>query len=375
MVALPLQFWSSRAVVRNDLERRPPEADRGLPLPRPVRTIDPVDAATFHHEIRPAGQPVLIKGLVAGWPVVGAAKAGRGALLSYLGALASEQPVTYSIGAPEIEGRFHYREGARELNFTREQASLPQFLHLLDREAALEQPRALAGQGLAPHRCLPGFHPANPLPLLPPAILPRMWLGNAARVATHNDELENIACCAAGRRRFTLFPPEAVGDLYMGPFELTPGGTPISMVHVTAPDLDRYPRYADALEVAQVAEMEPGDALYVPYQWYHHVESLEPVNLLINYWWDPARQDLGSPWDALLHGMIALRGLPPDQRRAWKAAFDHYVFLTNGDPGAHLPAAARGVLGNDSPEYIARLKADLRANLDPASQGKLGPLG
>jgi hypothetical protein len=200
-----------------------------------------------------------------------------------------------------------------------------------------------------------------------------MWICNRAEVATHNDELENIACVVAGRRRFTLFPPEAIGDLYMGPFELTPGGTPISMVHVSEPDHERFPRFSSALAQAQVAELSPGDVLYIPYQWYHHVAALEPVNILVNYWWDAARQDLGSPWDALLHGVVALRELPRDQRRAWKAMFDHYVFEFNGPAGEHLPSDIRGVLDSATPARIEELKRHLIHNLCNDGAGKTGP--
>lgn len=325
-------------------------------------------------EFRDGGEPVLLRGLVADWPIVTAARAGTEALLSQMAAAASDAPISYACGEAAIQGRFHYTPDGSALNFARHQAGLRDFLHMLAEEQAVALPRALAAQGLPVHLCLPEFARAHPMPLLPGTVLPRMWICNRAEVATHNDELENIACVVAGRRRFTLFPPEAIGDLYMGPFELTPGGTPISMVHVSAPDLERYPRFARALEVAQVAELEPGDVLYVPYQWYHHVAALDSINILVNYWWDRARQDLGSPWDALLHGMIALRGLPPDQRRAWKAAFDHYVFLENGNPGDHLPADMRGVLGEAGIARIAQLKRDLIHNLTDGQAARAGPL-
>ena len=338
-----------------------------------VTIIETPDAETFHREIRAACEPVLMKGLVANWPMVAAARAGDEVLVANMTARAANTLLSYSTGEPALEGRFHYTDDVRQLNFSREQATLHDFLQMLLAEASAASPRALAAQGVAAHHCLPGFSQAHPLWLLPPSVMPRMWIGNAAKVATHNDELENIACVAAGRRRFMLFPPEAVADLYMGPFELTPGGTPISMVHVTAPDLLRFPRFENAVAVAQVAEMEAGDALYIPYQWYHHVEALDSVNILVNYWWDPARQDLGSPWDALLHGITALRGLPADQRRAWKAVFDQYVFLENGDPGAHLPLEARGVLAQDSTGDIARFKRNVLANLGPNGHEKQGP--
>jgi hypothetical protein len=328
----------------------------------------------FYREIRPIGEPAVLKGLVADWPVVSVAYRGDRELADYLVAQAIPNPIASVRGEADIEGRFHYTEDVRKLNFERVMMPLEKFLAQLIAEAGRERPAALAAQGMVVPKWLPNFMAQHRLSLLPPMVVPRMWIGNAVKVATHSDELENIACVVAGRRRFTVFPPEQLGNLYMGPFELTPAGTPISMVHVTDPDFDRYPKFATALEAAYYAELEPGDAVYIPYQWYHHVESLDHLNILVNYWWDAARQDLGSAWDALLHGIISLRGLPPDQRRSWRAVFDHYVFMANGDPGAHLPAHARGILAADSPRDIEQLRRDLIKNLTSTAGGKVGPL-
>jgi len=320
----------------------------------PIPARHDVSAEIFQ-DIRAAAEPVILKGLVAEWPIVRAHDAA-----AYLRALAPPQPVQFMRAAPEVEGRLHYASDAAGRNFERCEASLPAFLDLLAKAATDARPEALAVQGLP---AMPGFAEANPMSLLPPAIQPRLWIGNAAKVATHHDPTENIACVAAGCRRFTLFPPDQVGNLYMGPFDPTPAGVQVSMVHVTAPDLTRFPRFAEAQAAALVAELEPGDALYIPYQWYHHVEALDAFNVLVNYWWDPARRDIGSPWDAMMLGLMSLRTLPPDQRRAWRAMFDHYVFLANGDPGGHLPAAARGILDATSPQHVARMRRALLAKL------------
>jgi hypothetical protein len=319
--------------------------------PIPIR--HQVSAAIFH-EIRAAGEPVVLKGLVADWPIVRAKDAA-----AWLRGLATAKPVHFMRAAPEIEGRLHYDAGATGRNFERGEATLSEFLDLL----AVGTGEALALQGLPAASHMPDFAAANQMPLLPSGITPRLWIGNAAKVATHHDPSENLACVAAGRRRFTLFPPEQVGNLYMGPFEPTPAGVQVSMVHVTAPDLTLYPRFAEALDAALIAELEPGDALYIPYHWYHHVEALDAFNVLVNYWWDPARDDIGSPWDAMMAGMMSLRTLPPDQRRAWRAMFDHYVFLADGDPGAHLPAEARGILAATSPQSVAQMRRALLAKL------------
>ncbi|WP_425230846.1 cupin-like domain-containing protein [Sphingomonas sp.] len=319
-----------------------------------------LDAAAFA-AIREAGEPVVLRGLVADWPVVTAA--GRGELGGYLSGLATGEPVPMVRAKADEHGRLHYAETMQGPNFVREPGSIAGFFAEIAHRDGAVAADTLAIQGLPAARHLPGFAAANTMPLLPAAVEPRLWLGTAAIVATHHDTNENIACVAAGRRRFTLFAPEQVANLYMGPFHVTPAGTAVSMAHVTAPDLDRFPRFAAALAEARYAELDPGDALYIPYGWYHHVEALSALNLLVNYWWNPARRDVGSPWDALMHGMMALRQLSPDQRRAWRAMFDHYVFKAQGDPAAHLPAGVRGILGAETPADLATLRRAIVAAL------------
>src|SRR3546814_16722548 len=96
--------------------------------------------------------------------------------------------------------------------------------------------------------------------------------------------MENVACCVAGRRRFTLFPPDQLANLYPGPFELTPAGTPVSMVDPFAPDLDRYPRFAEAGRHTSEAPLTPGDALYLPSLGWHGVESLAQASIPVHHW-------------------------------------------------------------------------------------------
>ncbi len=114
--------------------------------------------------------------------------------------------------------------------------------------------------------------------------------------------------------------------------------------------------FHEALGHARVAEVEPGDAIYVPYFWWHHVRTLDDLNILVNFWWSDAEPDLGSPFDALLHAILAIRDLPQHQREAWHTMFDHYAFGRNGDPVAHLPSAARGALGAHDREMRQKIR-------------------
>ena len=321
----------------------------------PVTEYGPVTPEQFHAEIRSANRPAVMRGQCADWPVVRAPDP-----VAYLKRFATPQPFPV-VHAPASEGgRFHYDAALTGFNFRRGTAPFPAILDALTAEAQRAEPDALALQSAPIPDLLPGFASLHPMPLLPGSVVPRLWIGNAIQVATHNDAKENIAVCAVGARRFTLFSPEHLPNLYIGPLEHTPAGPPVSMVHLDRPDLARYPRFAEALAGALTALLAPGDALYIPYHWYHHVASLEPVSALVNYWWNDARADVGNPMDALLHAMLTLRTLPHEQRASWRAVFDHYVFQTGDHPAAHLPAHAQGALADPDAQAVAAMKAALK---------------
>lgn len=164
----------------------------------------------------------------------------------------------------------------------------------------------------------------------------------------------------ASSRRFTLFPPEQIANLYVGPLDFAPTGAAMSMVSLRDPDFARYPKFRDALAAAQVAVLQAGDRSFIPPLWWHHVESLEPFNALVNYWWhDPLGADADSAFDALLHGILSIRTLPPESRGAWRACFEQYVFGARNESIVHIPAERRGILGELSPHQVSALRAHL----------------
>jgi hypothetical protein len=338
-----------------------------LPAPRPIREFGRVDRATFEAEVRSARRPAVLRAQATDWASVEAARRSDEALVAYLKAFRiDDRPVGAIVGQPEIKGRFFYTDDLTALNFTRGLSPLLPFLDRLLRDRDHPAPLAIAVQSETIPDLLPGFEQVNRLDILDPGVTPRAWIGNRIQVAAHYDLMENVGVVVAGRRRFTLFPPEQLPNLYPGPFELTPAGTPVSLVDLAAPDLARFPRFAEAAAAAETATLEPGDALYIPFHWWHAVDSLEPVNLFVNYWWNEAAVQSADPaaavsgYDALLHAFLAFKGLPEDQRRVWQGVFDHYVFEANGDPAAHLPDAAKGVLGPMTPEHRQRIRATLK---------------
>jgi len=321
---------------------------------RAIAESGPVDRATFERDILPAARPVVFRGLAVEWPAVRAPDIG--AYVRRLG----DAPCDMIVGPPEIEGRIFYNEDMSGLTFRKEPGSISALIDRIEAAASLEAPPALAVQSLSARDALPGFVAENRIDLVDPAIGPRLWIGNRIVVATHHDVMENIAVVVAGRRRFTLFPPGQAPNLSIGPFEFTPAGTPVSLVDPESPDLTRYPRFADALPLAERAELGPGDAIFIPYMWWHHVRSLDPFGMLANYWWTstPAAQPGLAPIDALVHALLAIKDLPENQREAWRAMFEMAVF--EADTG-HIPENRRGIRGVVSDATKANLRRQLGA--------------
>lgn len=329
-----------------------------LPPPTPIREYEGVDRHRFDAEIRPLGQPAVLRGLGKDWPAVQAARRSPEAACEYLLSFGPRHPVPVLLGAPDIAGRFFYNAEMTGMNFTEGQVSLAAFLERLLHDRVLAEPFGLAVQSQVLPQLLPGFAEANRLDLVDAGVAPRIWIGSQIQVAPHFDLTENVGVVMAGRRRFTLLPPDQLPNLYIGPLEFTPAGTPVSMVDFNKPDLERFPLYAEAAKHAQSAVLGEGDGIYIPFHWWHGVDSLDRVNAFVNYWWNPAQPGLGRPYDALMHAMFAFRGLPADQRDVWRMVFENLVFTD--DPVSHLAENAKGVLGPVTPEKLARMRNTLK---------------
>jgi Cupin-like domain len=311
-------------------------------------------------------RPAILRGVVRDWQAVREFLDSPAALVSYLQRHDSGALVDALMTAPEVEGQIFYNAAMSGFNFHRNRLPLSEIAAQVLRYAQFPKPPAVAAQSALIRDCLPAFAQENKLPLFDGTVLPRIWLGNRITTPTHVDEWNNVGCVVAGRRRFTLFPPEQIANLYIGPLDFAPTGAAMSMVSLRNPDFERYPKFRNALGQAQTAELGPGDGIFIPPLWWHHVESLEPFNVLVNYWWhDPLGADAcaDSAFDALLHGMLSIRALPPETRRAWGAFFEHYVFGAQGESIDHIPPERRGILGDLSSEQIIKLRAHLAAKL------------
>jgi hypothetical protein len=292
-------------------------------------------------ELLRATEPWVVRGLVANWPMVDAARTSVDAADAYLRRFYKDATVGAMLGKPDIRGRFFYNEDLTGFNYYSVRGRLDAVLDEMKGYRDNPQPAAIYVGSTTIDTALPGFRAHNDIDLGPRDALASIWIGNQTRIAAHYDLPDNLAVVAAGRRRFTLFPPDQLANLYIGPLDFNPAGQAISLVDFAAPDYERFPRFREALRHAQVAELEPGDAIFIPSMWWHHVEALSAFNVLVNYWWRQSPDWMDSPTNALMLALLTMRELPPAQRQAWQDIFRHYIFEAGEASVAHMPPHAR----------------------------------
>lgn len=333
--------------------------------------IDGCSSESLDESVIASKKPVIIKGLVKHWRLVDEGRQSDSSAIRYLKSYYNGRPSFACIGPPEIQGRYFYNDQRTQLNYDIKKTTIDDVLDLIEKGFTEKNPTSyyIASNVIDTH--FPGFRAENDIAIPRPDlgypiedVRASIWIGNRTTACCHYDASDNLACCAVGKRRFTLFPPDQIANLYPGPLTPTPGGQVLSMVDFDKPDFERYPKFAEAVEHGQVADLEPGDALYLPSMWWHQVESQSRFNVLINYWWSDSAKHMGPAMNVLYHALLSLRDKPEHEKQAWKHIFDYYIF---GDPdraGAHLPEEARGYLGEIDSAKARMLRALLLNKLN-----------
>ena len=316
-----------------------------------------------------ANQPVVMPGLAKDWPLVQAGLQSVEATMQMLEEFDSGRPVGVFTAPPSAKGRFVYEQSRSGFNFESKRLPLLDVLSSIRDTLGKESHPYYYINSLVFHDGFPELNKRNTLNFdhdvfqsnIP---LSKIWLGTQSIASAHYDLPNNLACCVLGKRRFTLFPPDQIHNLYPGPMEATPGGQVVTMTDLNAPDFERFPRLEEALKSAYIVDMEPGDALYYPSMWWHQVQAYDEFNVMVNYWWASSPRYMGNPIDVILHGILSLRDRPQAEKEAWREHFDYYVFGDAENTRAHVPESMRGSL--DPVDEIAsrRIRAQLKNKLN-----------
>lgn len=341
-----------------------------MSVTRKTKEIDGVSSDALPlDEMLEAAEPVILKGVVRGWPLVRSCSASPGEAMSCLKSYSTGEAMVAYVAPPDAGGKFFYNAEATGMNFETKRMTLDEFFNALLEHAEIDEAPAYYLGSVDVNRFFPGLLNENGLcqglqSFSVRPVLASLWIGNRTTAAAHFDMTHNLACCCGGRRRFTLFPPDQIANLYPGPLEPTPAGQMVCMADLGSPDVDRFPRIEAALEAAEIAELEPGDVLFYPAMWWHQVEALAGFNVMMNFWWGESPAHMDTPMNTILHGILSLRDRPDPEKRAWRALFDYYVFGDPVTPAAHIPRAARGWLSPLDDRAARRLRALLHNRLN-----------
>ena len=308
--------------------------------PTPIAELENVTPEQFKDDIRSKAEPVILRGAIKHWPVL--AHKDAESLFAYLKTLDTQKLQPTYIGKDGIKGKFNYEPDLRRQNYEQIPESLSSALDRLLNSTSTD---GIYAQSLSVQDHIPGFIKDHPFDLVPETTQPRVWIGTQTTVQTHFDTNENIACAVLGEREVTIFPPDQLAGLYPGPLEVAPGGVMVSLTSLDNPDFKAHPRFEETLKTARRATLKPGDAIYIPYGWWHHIRALSSLNMLVNYWWTDQKAMLSNPHAAMFHAMMCFHHLSPEQAKTWQNMFAHFVFQKNGDPMAHVEESAKGILG------------------------------
>jgi len=320
-------------------------------------------------ELMQGDEPVILRGLVSNWELVEAGKTSPEKAMALLQRHASGRPVGVYIAPAHSNARFSYNDDCSGFNYEHKSLELAAIFAQI--RAAQHDPEHAYYymNSLTLDESFPGLREQNDLQFNHPHFannkpLAKLWLGTESMASAHYDVPSNLACCVLGPRRFTLFPPEQIHNLYPGPMELTPGGQVVAMVDFRNPDFERFPRARQAVDAAVVVDLEPGDAVFYPSMWWHQVEALAPFNIMINYWWRTAPAYMGNPLDIVMHAILGLRDRPESEKKAWREVMDYYVFGSSEKPREHLPEGAHGPLADVDDTSARRLRALVKNSLN-----------
>nr|XP_023022398.1 lysine-specific demethylase 8-like [Leptinotarsa decemlineata] len=106
------------------------------------------------------------------------------------------------------------------------------------------------------------------------------WLGPMGTVSPlHHDPKNNILAQIYGYKQIILFSPKDSPFLYPHEDKLLNN---TAQVNPLQPDLEKYPKFSKAKMYKCL--LGPGEMLFIPVKWWHHVSALEK-SFSVSFWW------------------------------------------------------------------------------------------
>ncbi len=163
-----------------------------------------------------------------------------------------------------------------------------------------------------------------------PATALNLWVGPGGHTSClHYDPMDGLLMQLYGAKKVLLFPPSQTYNLYPIPvYKQLRYGLKLrpvySQVYPHRPDLQAFPRYANALPWGSELVLNPGEILFLPAGWWHEVTSMgDDLVCSVNRFWNvlPLSRAMCSwnKWRAHLGSVLAF----PHMLRQWISATAH----------------------------------------------------
>jgi hypothetical protein len=246
----------------------------------------------FWKDIFPKHQPTVLKGCYLG-------EAGSGKWTAeYLKSATAERKDVVSVHVTDPGVKAMNYVGKKNYGF--QSMSFPDLVEKAQEASQPENselPRIyLRSMGLKPNKQTADFYASYPelaSDFIVPSFIPiTKQFSSVLRVGssdlklwTHYDVTDNLLCHLVGHKKVILFPPDQAANLYL-PTDLNSSSSPITELDVKAhPEiLDKYPKFATALEHAIEITLSPGDILFIPALWFHNVTTVD-FAASVNIFW------------------------------------------------------------------------------------------